>query len=141
MEIIKNNGLRMVVAGSRTIGHYPIVADIIEDAIDQFGISPSTIISGHARGVDSLAEKWAKQNGVKVELHPADWDRYGKAAGHIRNKEMAKCADCLVAVKDAAAKNIGTGIMIMEARRVGIAGLVYEVSLTAERVDEFGELP
>lgn len=39
-------------------------------------------------GADSMASNWAKRNNVKEEKYPAEWDKYGKAAGHIRNKQM-----------------------------------------------------
>lgn len=46
------------------------------------------IVAGGARGVDSAAEAWANLNGVEVAVYPADWKRHGKAAGHLRNKQM-----------------------------------------------------
>jgi hypothetical protein len=46
------------------------------------------IVHGCARGADSLAGSWAKERGVDVDEHPADWDQHGKRAGPIRNQEM-----------------------------------------------------
>jgi hypothetical protein len=46
------------------------------------------IISGMARGADMFAYEWAKENHVKCHEFPADWDRYKKAAGPIRNQQM-----------------------------------------------------
>jgi predicted Rossmann-fold nucleotide-binding protein len=46
------------------------------------------IIHGGAPGLDSLADKYAKAVGVEVKVYPADWKKYGKAAGPIRNQEM-----------------------------------------------------
>lgn len=48
----------------------------------------SCVISGCARGADTLAIKWAEANNIPVAKFPADWEAYGKAAGHIRNLEM-----------------------------------------------------
>lgn len=46
------------------------------------------IISGHARGADQIAEMYADEKGIPVRVFPADWDKYGKKAGYIRNKKM-----------------------------------------------------
>ena len=49
---------------------------------------PDIIIHGCARGADRLAGKWARTRNKKEIRFPADWQRYRKAAGPIRNKEM-----------------------------------------------------
>ena len=46
------------------------------------------IIQGDARGADYLAKMYAKNFGVACESYPADWDKYGKRAGYIRNVQM-----------------------------------------------------
>lgn len=46
------------------------------------------IIQGGAKGADSLASTWAKDRGIEQILFPAQWDKYGKAAGFLRNTEM-----------------------------------------------------
>lgn len=46
------------------------------------------VIHGAARGADTLAANWAASRGVEAKAYPADWDRHGKAAGHIRNAAM-----------------------------------------------------
>jgi hypothetical protein len=47
-----------------------------------------TIIHGAASGADSLARIWAEAFAHKVESYPADWNKYGKRAGYIRNTQM-----------------------------------------------------
>ena len=56
------------------------------------------IVSGGARGVDKLGEQIADEQHIPVTKFLADWDNYGKGAGFIRNEEMAKYADELLAV-------------------------------------------
>jgi len=47
------------------------------------------IVTGGARGIDTIGKKWAKARGYKSRLYPADWKKYGKRAGYLRNVEMA----------------------------------------------------
>lgn len=77
-----------LVAGSRTITDY----NYIKETLDYFlqNKTEITIVSGGARGVDSLAERYAKERNYGLKIFPADWDRYGKQAGYIRNDEMHK---------------------------------------------------
>lgn len=77
-----------------------------------------TVVCGKARGADTLGERYAEERGYAVHYFPADWDRYGKSAGHIRNEEMAKNADALVAFWDG--KSRGTKDMIKLARQYGL---------------------
>jgi hypothetical protein len=51
------------------------------------------IVSGGAQGADALGERFAEWNGTAVKKFPADWDKHGKAAGHIRNREMGDYAN------------------------------------------------
>jgi hypothetical protein len=81
-------------------------------------VSPvAEIVSGGARGVDQLGEQWAKQHHVPVRQFPAQWDRFGKSAGMIRNLEMAQYADGLVAIWDGHSR--GTANMIATMKRLG----------------------
>ena len=52
-------------------------------------IEPITcIIQGEARGADSLAKTWAMNRGIACDSYPANWNKFGKRAGHIRNTQM-----------------------------------------------------
>lgn len=46
------------------------------------------IITGECRGVDTFAAQWARDNNVPYKIFPADWRKFGRAAGPIRNKQM-----------------------------------------------------
>lgn len=76
------------------------------------------IASGCARGADKLGELYAEQRGYQVIKFPADWDRHGKSAGYIRNEQMAKYANALVAFWDGTSR--GTKHMIGLAKKHGI---------------------
>ena len=47
-----------------------------------------TVVSGRARGADQFGERWAISCSFPVATYPADWEKHGKAAGHIRNQQM-----------------------------------------------------
>lgn len=88
---------RIIVAGTRDFNNYEMLNTELSDFIDtilddveaQAGIE---FISGTANGADSLGEKFAKSRGYSLKFFPADWNKYGKAAGPIRNKQMAEYA-------------------------------------------------
>ena len=82
------------------------------------------IVSGHAHGADTLGERFAKEQGLTVELHPAKWRALGKAAGMIRNTEMVRASNALIAFWDG--KSRGTVHMINLAKRRGLEVSVVE---------------
>jgi hypothetical protein len=106
--------MRTIIAGSRTINDFFLV----ERAVLESGFRITEVLSGGARGVDSLGEAWARRNGVLVSRFPAEWERYGKQAGYIRNEQMADRAEGLIAVWDGC--STGTGHMIEIAKRRGL---------------------
>jgi len=71
----------------------------------------SILITGCARGVDKFSEEWYRLKiGSNVQRFPAEWGKYGRAAGHVRNKAMAKEADFLIAIWNGS--SLGTKGMI-----------------------------
>ncbi len=98
--------MKVIIAGSRSITDYDFVCRVIEESCFKI----TEVISGTARGVDQLGERWAKENGIPVAKFPADWDKNGKAAGYIRNTDMGSYGDGLIAVWDGKSK--GTGHMV-----------------------------
>lgn len=111
--------MKVIVAGSRTVMDYLLV----EDAMARSGFDVTEVFSGGAKGVDQLGYQWARQHGVVVRWFEAWWDVHGKAAGPLRNEEMAREADALVAVWDGESK--GTQDMIRRAEAHGLPVKVY----------------
>lgn len=118
-------GMRIIVCGSR---HWQspsklavLIGDgvIIGQALVGIDEQPITVVTGGAKGVDSLAVDIATSLGWLVEIHRADWKRHGKAAGPIRNQIMADLgADlCLVFPLEG---SIGTWDMVRRAEAAGI---------------------
>ena len=95
----KNRPVKLIIAGSRSIVNMNFLwAALRWHRIDRDMITE--VVSGGARGVDHLGERFAQQNGIPLRIFPADWEKYGKAAGSIRNNQMALYADVLLAVWD-----------------------------------------
>jgi len=61
-------------------------------------------LSGGCKGADILGERYAKENGFKIERHPAKWNKYGRAAGPLRNKQMAELCDYVICFWDGKSK-------------------------------------
>lgn len=97
----KENGMRIIIAGSKGFTNYKYIKDKTDDVINYYieqGVDRSDIIiiSGTAKGVDQLGEYYAKENGYALERYPADLS-LGNKAGPIRNRQMAEKSDvCIV---------------------------------------------
>ncbi len=120
--------LKVIVAGSRSFSNYALVEHVCDNIIigffcenfpeRDFFLSTSVIIvSGGCRGVDRIAEKYAEEKYFKFEMFKADWNKYGKQAGPIRNGEMAKYADMAVVFWDGESR--GSQNMIVQMVRQG----------------------
>jgi len=113
-----NQPLRTIIAGSREGASYGDVKIACALANWKIGL----VLSGRARGVDQLGEKWAMERDLIIEPYPANWD-FGKGAGHMRNQVMASRADALVAVWDGVSK--GTKHMIETAEKFNLQTIIY----------------
>ena len=98
--------MRVIIAGSRSFVNYNLLAE----RISKLPIKITTIISGAARGADQLGEWYGHVHDIPVEKFPANWKKYGKRAGYLRNVEMADNADALIAFWDGTSR--GTQHMI-----------------------------
>ena len=90
--------------------------EIVALAVLESNFKISEIVSGRAIGVDSLGEQIAMQLNLPLSLFPANWNKYGKSAGYIRNKEMAKYADAAIIIWDG--ESDGTKNMIDEMKKL-----------------------
>lgn len=112
------NRPRVIVCGSREWKDPNAIRKVIADRLFDCDVE-SIIVHGAARGADRFAHQEAEKLGLLVEPHPADWDAHGKAAGFIRNEEMASLgADLCIAFWNGHSN--GTRDMIERARKHGI---------------------
>jgi len=116
--------MKVIIAGGRDFTNY----DLVEKAISKSNFEITEVVSGCARGADTLGEAWALGNNVPVKGFPANWNLHGRAAGPIRNKAMAEYADALIAIWDGQSK--GTANMITQAREFGLDVFIYLVKET-----------
>lgn len=107
---------RVIIAGGRDFSDYSLLRRKCDVFFRQK--TPSAILSGMARGADSLGVQYANEKGIPVQKYPADWNKYGRRAGMVRNRQMLEDADALVAFWDGASR--GTANMITIAKEAGI---------------------
>lgn len=86
-----------------------------------------TVIEGEARGADTLAREVAEEYGISVLAFPANWNKYGRAAGPIRNKQMLDEGkpDLVIAFHNNITESKGTKNMLSQARERGIPTRLY----------------
>lgn len=113
--------MRTIIAGSRTVESFDLVRAAVEAC--PWASEITEVVSGCADGVDTLGEQWAKRKMIPIKRFPADWRRFGRAAGPKRNEQMAAYADALIAVWDGASR--GTQDMIERARHYGLRVYVH----------------
>lgn len=123
--------MRILVCGDRNLTDYWLVKSHLEDRDVNSLDEENVIISGGARGADTLAERFANQFAMKVEIYKADWEKYGKAAGHIRNKQMLVEGKPDKVIAFLATGSKGTANMIRQAIEAGIPVEIVPVRLKA----------
>ena len=118
--------LRVIIAGSRDFNDYELLKKSAIEIITKKTMLPdlTRIVSGGARGADTLGERFANEMGLEISRFIPDWDELGKRAGYVRNAEMAKFAveddndGMLIAFWDG--KSRGTKHMIDLANKYGL---------------------
>lgn len=89
--------MKILISGSREFNDYALAKEFIDGCLaDLIKDEVFTVLSGGCRGADSLGERYAAEKGYTVWKYPADWKRYGRAAGPIRNEIMVKTADVII---------------------------------------------
>ena len=114
LDVGENGQLRLIIAGGRD---YQFSDQDIALLNDIHSKSPITeVVSGGAKGADSHGEAWARANNIPVTQFKADWANQGRAAGPLRNQQMANNADALLAFPGGA----GTRSMVSLAKEQGL---------------------
>lgn len=120
------SGLRVLVCGDREWTD----RDYIERVLSS--LAPRVVIEGHCRGADQIAHRWAEfsdaySDSIELICKPANWAKYGRAAGPIRNRQMAdERPDLVLAFHDQISESKGTADMLTVADERRIAYVLYE---------------
>lgn len=113
--------MRTIIAGSRDVTDMRHLLIALESA--RFDIT--SVISGGARDADRLGERWARERNIPLEVMHANWRQHGLKAGMLRNREMARNADALIALWDG--ESSGTRDMIAVAASRALDVFIYLV--------------
>ena len=121
------NSSKVIVAGGRDFDNYEYLKEKLDKTFNSLGDSdahPIEVISGMADGADTLGIRYAEEHKLTMVLYPANWKRYPRMAGILRNIDMLATATHLVAFWNG--KSHGTKHMIEIARDKGIPVWVYK---------------
>ena len=117
---------KVIIAGSRGFSNYKLLKEkcneYLREKRKEYNI---IIISGGARGADTLGEKYAQDEGFSLEKFPANWNKFGKSAGFRRNEQMAEVADALIAFWDGKSHGTKHMIEIMENKKLLVKVIKY----------------
>lgn len=110
--------VKVIVAGGRDFDDYAALEEKLDYMLSKlYTTHDIEIVCGGAKGADALGKQYAERHaniGIGLKIMNADWERYKKSAGYIRNTEMAEYATHLVAFWDGVSR--GTAHMITTAR-------------------------
>lgn len=88
--------MKLAIVGSRNFTNRNLFDETIIYILQVWGV-PLEVISGGAKGADTLGEKWANENQIPTIIYRADWKQHGRAAGLIRNKDIISNATHVLA--------------------------------------------
>ena len=144
---------RVLVCGSRDFRDRSLVDAKLDEVRERLGGIPMRVISGAARGADTLTADWAARNRVPCDEYPADWDRYGRSAGYRRNEQMLTEGDPHLVVAFPQGESRGTRQMMDIASKARVAveevdcqsrstltdtGALYDIAAIAKRAHATG---
>jgi hypothetical protein len=121
--------MNICIVGSRGFNDYGLLKEELDRLLNNE--ITYTFICGGARGADQLGERYAKEHDWPIKLFLPDWNTHGKRAGFIRNGEMRKVSQRVIAFWDGESR--GTKEMIESSKKMGIETIIYYY-LTGEDV-------
>ena len=128
---MKNKIFNVIVCGPRDYSNIEFISKTLMALLHQFKEKRHCeicILEGGAGGVDLTAKQYAISHKIQYNEVKAEWDKYGRRAGLIRNQKMATMGDCCIAFYNGSK---GTTNMIETALKNGL--LTYVVSLNKNK--------
>lgn len=130
---------RLLVTGSRKHRDREFIYSILDPFRLLLWPNNLMIIEGGAKGADRICREWAEQYGIPFKTFEADWDRYGKAAGGIRNTEMVEYgADRCVGFP--LPSSVGTYDCASKARAAGILTTMHKRTKRRDKANGWEQL-
>lgn len=117
--------ISVVIGGYRNFENYEIFSAFVNECLAEYKSEEITILSGHCKGTDLMAERYAEEKGCLMKIFPAEWQKYGKAAGPIRNKQMVEKADVVIAFT--CPRATGTKNLISHAKKLNKKMFIKEI--------------
>ena len=114
--------MNIAIIGSRKFSNYSFMKNSILNIVKIEDID--YVVSGGAKGADTLGELFAKEYNLKTMIFKPEWNRYGKAAGMIRNSDIVKNADIIIAFPIGASK--GTYDSISKGKKLNKTIYIFE---------------
>ena len=125
--------MKIAIIGSREFNDYSLLEETMTE-LSTTNFPPTHIVSGGAKGADTLGEKWANENNIETIIFLPDWSKYGKQAGFIRNVDIIKNSDFIVAFWDGESKGTLHSINLTEKQNKPIKIINYEKTKNTQRV-------
>ena len=119
-----NKYFKVIIAGSRNYNNKEFIYNKLDILLSKVN-KPVQIVSGLAKGVDSIAVDYANDRGLSLKTFEAHWNEHGKKAGILRNIEMGDYGDALIAFR--LNNSTGTSHMIEYAKSKNLKIRIYEV--------------
>jgi len=123
---IGSSEFKVIIAGGRDFNDYELLKNKCDYYLSNVDKSNIVIISGMARGADSLGERYAQERGLKLEGYPANWKLYGKSAGFKRNQVLVKNASAAICFWDGKSKGTKHTIDLCKEKGIPIKIVRYE---------------
>jgi predicted Rossmann fold nucleotide-binding protein DprA/Smf involved in DNA uptake len=119
-------GRRIAIVGSRTFTNYGQLSSKLADTV----VAEDSLVSGGAVGADSMAQRYAKENGLEITICYPDYGRYGRGATFVRNRRIVELSDLVMAfyAKDRFQQG-GTSNTIHWAKELNVPYFEYEEEL------------
>ncbi len=118
--------INIAIVGSRDFNNFDVFKDKLEPILSKLMARIDNIVSGGAKGTDSMAEKYAIDNNLSTIIYKPDWEKHGNSAGIIRNRTIIKSSDLIIAflIKNSR----GTSNSIKVAKELKKEIVVFEIN-------------
>ncbi len=117
----------IAIVGSRGFKDYALLCASVDEyikSLEPYDVNV-TIVSGGAAGADTLAERYADENNCKKLIFLAEWKKYGRAAGIVRNKDIINAADTVIAFWDGKSKGTNNSIDLAKKAKIQSIVIMY----------------